>query len=111
MFMKKIICLFVFGVLLIVNTYSVAQSSTNCKTTSTVISGTYQGKNLYFQTTMDNSIQKITLNKKEMPKLFLSSTFELDLSTLMAGDKYEIIIEYCEGKELPYRLLNPETVK
>jgi len=83
----------------------------NCKTTSTRISGIYDGKNLFFQIIIPNSIQNIIVNKNEITISKSSDTFELDLSTLKKGQTYDIIINYCEGSKTPYKLLNSNIEK
>lgn len=108
--MKNIYFFFCFTLLTTSTVFGQTETKP-CKTTSTLISGTYHGKNLYFQTTIPNSIQKISLNEKEMATVFLAKAFELDLSELKQDQAYSIKIYYCENTETPYKILNPEAVK
>lgn len=104
---------FFLSICLLTLTFSTAFGQTNdpkCKTTSTLISGTYQGKNLFFQTT-PNAIEKLTINDKVMGGGFNVSAFEVNLSDLKVAQKYEIKVYFCEGTPTPYKLLNPEAVK
>jgi len=83
----------------------------NCKSTSTVIKGTYNGKNLLFQNSETNGIQKILVDNKEIVSNFNSIAFELPLSNLKVGQKFELKIVYCDTTPTPYKILNVEVIK
>jgi hypothetical protein len=80
-----------------------------CKTTSTVIEGIYQGKNLFFLNE-NGGIQNIFINKKEVSNKF-GPSFELTLSDLKVGQKFKLKIIYCENPTLPFQIANPEAIK
>ncbi len=109
--MKNALKLFTFGLLLMISLISFSQTSQkSCKTSTTSINGHYQGKNLYFQTTL-HAIQQITINDKVYPVKITTEAFELDLSNFKNGDAFEIKISYCEDVKTPYKILNPEALK
>lgn len=110
--MKKSISLFISLFSLTIALHSFGQSTeVTCNTISTLINGVYQSKNLRLQETSKNSIQSITINSKEYPFKPVDSVFEIDLSDLKVGQKYTVQITYCESKDAPYKILNPEALK
>ncbi len=110
--MKKSISLFVSIFSLTIALHSFGQSTdVTCNPISTLINGAYQSKNLRLQETSKNSIQAITINSKEYVFKPVDSVFEIDLSDLKVGQKYTVKITYCESKDAPYKILNPEALK
>jgi hypothetical protein len=90
--------------------YSQTQDK-NCKSTSTVIKGTYHGKNLLFQNSETNGIQKILVDNKEIVSKFNSTAFELPLTNLKDGQKFEVKIVYCDATPPPFKILNADVIK
>ncbi len=89
-----------------------AQTQTiNCNPLETKISGEYHSKNLFIQQTTANSILEIAINGKSYKLGDLSTAFEINLSDLKVLQAFEISIKYCEGKGIPYKILNPEVLK
>lgn len=82
-----------------------------CNPISTLIKGVYQSKNLYIQILVEHSVQSFLVNNKEFKLNPAEKAFEINLSDMKPGQNYEVKIIYCEGKEIPYKILNPEVLK
>jgi hypothetical protein len=85
--------------------------SENCTLDSTVINGTYKGKNLYFTNTTPNGIQFIAVDNQKVLTDF-ESTFEMEFSkfNINTGQAFELKIIYCRANPIPYKILNPEVI-
>jgi len=83
----------------------------DCTIKSVTVNGTYHGKNLLFQNNEANGIQKILLDKKEVVSEFKATAFELPLTDLKHGQKFELTIVYCDATPRPFKILNEEVIK
>jgi hypothetical protein len=86
------------------------KSETKCTPTSTVITGTYKGKNLFIRNSEKDGIQEIRLDGKQVSAK-PSTAFEVVLSQLKSGQKFELEIIYCTEAIDPFKILNPEVIK
>ncbi len=100
-----------FFVLSLLSSAFAQTQTTNCNPLETKISGEYHSKNLFIQQTTANSILEIAINGKSYKLGDLSTAFEINLSDLKVLQAFEISIKYCEGKGIPYKILNPEALK
>ena len=115
---KKIICINniikmkrLILVILLLSTFSIY--SQNCKTDTSVITGTYKGKNILYKNTSKgvNAIKTIHVNNKEIVLSPNSALVEIPLSYLKIGEKFEVKITYCHQKgSPPFTIINLDEI-
>lgn len=87
---------------------------TNALATSTIFTGTYQGKNVHVQNPLlenkkDYCVEEVYLNKNLLEIKTNTAVFEINLSKLQVGDSVNIEIKHSSSC-LP-KLLNPHVIK
>jgi len=98
----------------IVMLLTITQSYSKDKQPSIVVEGVYSGQNIFVSNPYSGegngfAVQKILLNGKVMHLEIQSSTFEIDLKKLKAGDKVKLEIQYSASGAAP-KVINPEAL-